>query len=68
MLRPVAVMNVPVDNQNPFGTVFFLRVTGPDRHIIKKTKAQSLISLCMMSWRTQQTKTIPGFLTKDRVN
>ena len=38
MLRAVAVMEVPIDDQNPIETEGFPGISGPDGHIVVKTK------------------------------
>ena len=58
VLRAVAVVNIPVDDEDSFQVVNLLKMAGSNGHIIKQTKAQGGVSLGMMARRSHQAKGI----------
>ena len=51
VLCAVAVVNVPINNQYPFGAVFRLRVAGCNGNRVEKAESHAPVPLGMMAGR-----------------
>lgn len=58
ILRPVAVMHIPINDGDALGTVAALRMAGRNRNIVEKAKAHSRGALGMMSGRAGSNEDI----------
>src|SRR5881296_2914530 len=61
ILRPVAVVDVPVGNQDAADAVFSLRVAGADGDVVEDAEAHAFGRRCVVSRRTDDAEGVPGF-------
>ena len=55
VLRPVTMMDVPVQNNNLSQSVFLLQVTGSDCNVVEQTETKCGITFCMMARRLSRS-------------
>ena len=58
MLRPVPVVNVPIDDQDPLHAIPFLRIPRRDRHIVEQAETHRPIGFRMVPRRTDRTESM----------
>jgi hypothetical protein len=68
ILGTVAVMNIPIDDQNSFGAMLRLRVPGRNGDIVKQAKAHPQVGRSMMAGRPNGAESICDLAAKNRVN
>src|SRR5271170_2036125 len=67
ILRPVAVMDVPIGDQNAANAMFFLRVSRRDCNCIEDAEAHSARRTSVMTGRTSDGEGIGNSLLDDRI-
>ena len=68
MLRAVAVMNVPVHDEDTRQPMFFLDVTSGDGHIVEQAKAHRPRGFSMMAGWPHRAKDVFDFSAHNGVN
>ena len=68
ILRPVAVVNVPVGNDNAFHSVFLLRIAGGHRDVIEQTKPHAAIGRGVMAGRANHAEGVGRFALHHKVD
>ena len=61
VLRPVPMMDVPVQNNDLLQPVFLLQITGGDRNVVEQAEAKCDVSLGVMARRSDQSKAVICF-------
>ncbi len=68
ILRAVAVMDIPIDDEHAFGRMFVARISSGDGHVIEQTKAHAYCSAGVVAWRANDAEGILHFARKDGID
>ncbi len=68
LLRAVAVMHIPVDDQHLRKFVLLLDVAGGDGHIVQQAEPHGPVARGVMAGRADGTKRIVDFTCDDGIN
>src|SRR3954447_4412126 len=58
VLRPVAMVHIPIHEQNPPQAKLFTQILGTDRRAVEQAKAHRPSALGVMSWRPYESKAV----------
>ena len=68
VLRAVAVMHVPIDDEHLVRAVFALGVAGADTDAVEQAEAHALIRSGVMAWRAHSAKSVVHLARHDRIH
>ena len=68
MLRPVPVVNVPIDDQDPLHAIPFLRIPRRDRHIVEQAETHRPIGFRMVPRRTDGAEGMLNLADHNRIH
>ena len=68
MLRAVAMMHIPIDNQYTLEAILFLHITRGNRHIVEEAEAHRARRFGMVPRRPHRTKYMVHLPAHDRID
>ena len=68
VLRAIAVVDIPVEDENLFQVMLFLQVAGGNCNVVKKTKPQGGIVLGVVTGRANECEAVIGAASCDLIS